>query len=280
MANLLNLIGCAGVSKFENHNAKNCERYFQYGISLIALWLPIEWYFHKSLLIPELVTLLSYWIIWTILFLEFVITSSLVNDKFKYFSKNWLSLLIVIISFPPLWFHPNVILVVRIARFLIFLRILIPSYKTLADILSFNHLGSTIIVATFLTIFSGIIISAFDPNIPTPWDGLWWAWETITSVGYGDEVPTTTAGRILAIVIMVIGAALFSLLTANLSAYFIDRAQRHAKKYNRKKAFEPKNEMQEQLFEIKKQLDEIHQILKINGLEKKSELNKEEIESY
>jgi voltage-gated potassium channel len=69
-----------------------------------------------------------------------------------------------------------------------------------------------------------------DPNIPTPVAGIWWAWETITTVGYGDIVPVTFWGRILGVVLMLMlmlmGILIISLLTANFSAYFIDKRSR------------------------------------------------------
>ncbi len=62
-----------------------------------------------------------------------------------------------------------------------------------------------------------------DPNIPTSVAGIWWAWETITTVDYGDIVPVTFWGRILGVVLMLMGILIISLLTANFSAYFINK---------------------------------------------------------
>ncbi|MBC7561320.1 MAG: two pore domain potassium channel family protein [Gemmatimonadaceae bacterium] len=49
------------------------------------------------------------------------------------------------------------------------------------------------------------------------WDGIWWASSTVTTVGYGDYVPATTAGRLIAIVLMFTGIALVSILTASIA---------------------------------------------------------------
>jgi voltage-gated potassium channel len=53
-------------------------------------------------------------------------------------------------------------------------------------------------------------------------DALWWAMVTITTVGYGDKVPVTAAGRGVAVVFMVTGVAMFGLLTATLTSYFAE----------------------------------------------------------
>lgn len=55
----------------------------------------------------------------------------------------------------------------------------------------------------------------------SPWDGVWWSITTITTVSYGDIRPETTAGRVLAIVIIVIGLALVALFTAAAAECFI-----------------------------------------------------------
>jgi len=58
-------------------------------------------------------------------------------------------------------------------------------------------------------------------------DGLWWALVTLTTVGYGDIVPVTEAGRIIAVLTMVFGIAVYSLFIANLT-HFLDTLERES----------------------------------------------------
>lgn len=51
-------------------------------------------------------------------------------------------------------------------------------------------------------------------------DSLWWAMETITTVGYGDHHPVTTGGRFVASLLMVTGLALVGVITATVVAWF------------------------------------------------------------
>lgn len=49
-------------------------------------------------------------------------------------------------------------------------------------------------------------------------DGLWWALSTVTTVGYGDRFPTTTEGRVIAFVLMLVGISLMGVITASVAA--------------------------------------------------------------
>jgi voltage-gated potassium channel len=62
-------------------------------------------------------------------------------------------------------------------------------------------------------------------NFPTVWLGMWWALQTVTTVGYGDAVPTTTAGRAVASVLLLGGLAFISVVTATITSGFVSRAQ-------------------------------------------------------
>ncbi len=67
-------------------------------------------------------------------------------------------------------------------------------------------------------------------SIQTFWDALWWAITTITTVGYGDTYPVTREERIVAAALMVVGIVLFGVLTAGVSAYFLESAAEDAEK--------------------------------------------------
>ena len=69
-----------------------------------------------------------------------------------------------------------------------------------------------------------VLIRLVDPHdFPTIGLALWWAVMTVTTVGYGDIVPTTTAGRVVASGLMIIGFASLSLLTGFVASLLVHR---------------------------------------------------------
>jgi voltage-gated potassium channel len=56
---------------------------------------------------------------------------------------------------------------------------------------------------------------------PETWDGVWWAVSTMTTVGYGDVYPETDSGRVLAIVLMLVGIGFVAVLTGAIAERFV-----------------------------------------------------------
>jgi voltage-gated potassium channel len=84
---------------------------------------------------------------------------------------------------------------------------------------------SVAMLAVLLIIFSSIAILQVetDPNsnIKSAEDAIWWAYVTITTVGYGDKFPVTSEGRIIAAILMTGGVGLFGTFTAYVASWFV-----------------------------------------------------------
>lgn len=80
------------------------------------------------------------------------------------------------------------------------------------------YLRISIIVFMIILTF-GFTISQLEPDqFPTPFEGIWWSLVTISTVGYGDFVPKTVAGRLLGMVMIFIGASFITAYFSSLSA--------------------------------------------------------------
>jgi voltage-gated potassium channel len=82
--------------------------------------------------------------------------------------------------------------------------------------------GATILI----TLAGGIGIWLLDhKEFPTIGSGMWWSVQTMTTVGYGDHVPSTTEGQIMGSVLMVAGIGFLTVVTATVTAAFIEGAR-------------------------------------------------------
>jgi voltage-gated potassium channel len=77
-----------------------------------------------------------------------------------------------------------------------------------------------------ITLAGGIGMWLLDhKEYPSIGEGMWWSVQTITTVGYGDNVPSRTEGRVIAALIMISGIGLLSVVTATVTAAFVEGAR-------------------------------------------------------
>ena len=67
-------------------------------------------------------------------------------------------------------------------------------------------------------------------------DGLWWAAGTVTTVGYGDMVPVTVEGRLVAVALMLVGISVLGVVTASVAAWFVGQLRSLNESEERKEA--------------------------------------------
>lgn len=147
-----------------------------------------------------------------------------VQDKKTFLKWGWIDL---ISSIPTVSFlrWGRFFRIVRIFRILRGIR----SIKVILQFIFANKAKGTLLTVTLisfvLVIFGAVAILNCEThessNIKTATDALWWAFVTITTVGYGDYYPVTTLGRIVAAVLMTAGVGLFGTFTAYVSSYFL-----------------------------------------------------------
>jgi len=89
-----------------------------------------------------------------------------------------------------------------------------------------NALGAIVAGTLSVVITSALAMRALDPSeYKTYGKGLWWAIQTVTTVGYGDVTPVHVSGRIVAAIVMIWGTAYLAILTATITSTFVARAE-------------------------------------------------------
>ena len=222
---LTSFIGLAGVADAERPRAKRWGRVFEVPMLLIAIWIVAEWYLTARGMYKEEWGIITNWVVWLFFVTETVLLSFLVRDKRRYLLGNWVNLLIIAVGVPLLWNNQPYAGALRTLRLLLLVGILFEMSSTIRQMLSRNDLGLTLFVALIIIVMAGTSMAAIDPAIETFWDGIWWAWVTVTTVGYGDLVPESPQGKVFGGLLMVLGLGLFSLITASFSAFLITREE-------------------------------------------------------
>jgi len=142
-----------------------------------------------------------------------------------YIRSNWFDLVFVVLLASPVL---RLFTALRIARLAPALRLGSLIRKHRKQILKLILLSRDSFPVAMAILFGMVFISGAsawllehhqNASFANLSDGLWWAFVTLSTVGYGDIVPVTDAGRIIAVLTMVFGLVAYSLLIANLTHF-------------------------------------------------------------
>ncbi len=119
--------------------------------------------------------------------------------------------------------------------------------------------------AYLIASFWGIAVVAFgvverlvDPKtFHSIWLGMWWAVETVTTVGYGDIVPDQTAGKLIAGLLMLGGLSLIAVVTAAITSGFVSRAETQRRAAGEDPVMQKLEEIAAELTAVKTELDHL-----------------------
>jgi voltage-gated potassium channel len=112
-------------------------------------------------------------------------------------------------------------------------------------------------VTVIVTIAAGVLMWVLDRDeFPNVWLGLWWAVQTVTTVGYGDVTPADPTGRVIAAVVMLTGIGFLTVVTAAITAVFVESARSRFRDATEKAESDRHGEILERLDRIEAQLFE------------------------
>jgi len=210
----------------EEYKSTNYE-IFILALSILSIVNWVSYFFIKDNDLLRVVTIVD--LVLSIIFLgDFLYRLFTADSKRGYFFRQtgWLDLLSSL-PFPQakIFRLGRIIRVIRLMREF--------GFRNMIREFILNRAGTAMLMVIFLIIlvleFGSIAIlyterSSFDANITTASDALWWSIVTISTVGYGDTYPTTNAGRIIGVLVIIVGVGLFGVVTGFLANKFLTPA--------------------------------------------------------
>jgi voltage-gated potassium channel len=163
------------------------------------------------------------WVIWSVFLAELAFVLIVAPRKGAALRAHWLDIAIVLFTAPAFGRFLASLRLVRLVRLLRLLRLSVILGRAVQAERALTS-GDALRLVALITVFvvSGAVESVVDTgDFHSLWDGIWWAVVTVTTVGYGDMYPTTVQGRIVAMVVMLVGIGFLSVLTATIASHFV-----------------------------------------------------------
>ncbi len=159
------------------------------------------------------------WAIWLVFLVEFAAIMILAKDWRSWLRKYPLAPAMLVFT-PP--FAPAALQALRVFRLLRLLRVA-RGFQLMSNLLTLDGLRYVMALAVFFVVGGGSVFASVESSVGhhvSTWDGIWWALGTATTEGSKIEA-TTNAGRAVAIVLMLTGIGVFSIMTGAIAQHFL-----------------------------------------------------------
>jgi voltage-gated potassium channel len=223
-------IGLAGVPPHDFPQAYEWEKRLYWPV-LIATLLAIP-AFYLTVLSGEPHLFKLGWLLDAVVLLTFVIELTIMlavsAHKSRYLIYNWLSVVIILVTatsvlMPQL--PTDLSALFRLLRLAV-VGLLIARFAHSLRALTPGSTPYILLIGFGLMLLSGGGFYWLEPTIHSYWDGVWLAFISGLTVGYGDLVPTTGPARLFAGVVIVLTYGVMSLVTASIAAFFIGKEEK------------------------------------------------------
>lgn len=159
-----------------------------------------------------------------ILLIEFFTRLYESEDKKQFFFKNWTELIAAmpfdLIMLPFAFNYLRFLRLLRVLKFIKVIALFAQFFETIDFFLKKTHLDEVFGITLLVVLASTLGLYLFDPSINSLFDSLWFVLSTITTVGYGDVLPQSGVGRIIGLIILIVGVLIFSAVTGAMASYF------------------------------------------------------------
>jgi voltage-gated potassium channel len=223
------LLGVGGVAPHDNHRAQQWEKRLHWVMIVVAVLSVPSFYLEEiatavPLKVAGQVLEASILVAFSAEFLWMLRVS---DHPSAYARRNWLNLLIIAFSAASLaGIASEWVALGRLARVALVALLVARAAGSIRGLFEPGRVHYLLVISAGSLVLSGAAFYWLEPTINSFWDGMWLAFVTGATVGYGDMVPTTAGSRIFAVLSVLVGFSMLSLMTAAIVARFIGEDER------------------------------------------------------
>ena len=166
------------------------------------------------------------WLSWLVLAAHVAALFALAGPR-RALRLGWLDLALVVVTAPVVPFATDAARLLRLVRVLRLGIVVSLAMRRARAILHHQQFYFVVLVAIAAVVLGGLGIHSVEGgangHIRSIGDGIWWAIVTATTVGYGDISPTTTEGRVIATMLMLLGIGVIGAFTATVASFFVSQ---------------------------------------------------------
>ena len=195
----------------------------------LSIWILLDLIF----LICSLVFILSMQLYHNLIFFDTALCAVLLTEFFYRFFraenrkdfliKNWTELIAGIpfdlIMFPFIA-NDTMAILLKVFKFFRILILCIQLFEVIKIFLKDTYLDEILGILALTIITFTLSLYLFDPSMNSLFDSLWFVVSSLTTVGYGDVLPDSMIGKVISLILLIVGVLIFSAITAALASYF------------------------------------------------------------
>lgn len=158
-----------------------------------------------------------------VLLTEFFYRFFRAENRKDFLIKNWTELIAGIpfdlIMFPFIA-NDTMAILLKVFKFFRILILCIQLFEVIKIFLKDTYLDEILGILALTIITFTLSLYLFDPSMNSLFDSLWFVVSSLTTVGYGDVLPDSMIGKVISLILLIVGVLIFSAITAALASYF------------------------------------------------------------
>ena len=120
----------------------------------------------------------------------------------------------------PFIANDTMAILLKVFKFFRILILCIQLFEVIKIFLKDTYLDEILGILALTIITFTLSLYLFDPSMNSLFDSLWFVVSSLTTVGYGDVLPDSVIGKVISLILLIVGVLIFSAITAALASYF------------------------------------------------------------